>query len=196
MRSNTWLLLVFFIVFILVISGHAAETIQPLPFMPKLPKVEKPYKDFVLDFWIDSGDKVSKDVIDKVILGTKDLSAYDEGDTIGLCYLGLLNKNPDKIEIDKTFWGKANFYQKRGLIYHELGHCVCKRGHPVIKKSTFLDFLTWIGIKNNRYSLDDGCPKTIMNPSLLPISCLEGHWSYYVKELFESCDTTAYDFRF
>lgn len=46
---------------------------------------------------------------------------------IGLCsrWIG----SPPLIEIDRTYWSKANSVEKEVVMLHELGHCVLRRDH-------------------------------------------------------------------
>jgi len=68
--------------------------------------------------------------INRLIIKIKKIEQDDNKDnvTIGLCFT-----KPGKIpiiELDKKYWSSSDYYNKKRLLYHELGHCVLKYGHP------------------------------------------------------------------
>ena len=120
----------------------------------------------------------------------------DEKDLI----IGQCNYGDDwrEVDIDKNFWEKSSFLTKRALIFHELNHCHCERGHTYGKNadksypdSTFEKFIfTLTPIpkdKSERAYLDDGCPSSIMRPVIVDDSCMLHHFEYYIDEMFNHC---------
>jgi hypothetical protein len=115
--------------------------------------------------------------------------------TVGLC---LYNKNRT-IEIDKEYWDESSIIEKMILLYHELTHCYCDRGHDFGKDKQYPDdsiksFINSL-LNINQLSLvshegyfDDSCAFSIMHPILINKKCFEVHYLYYIKEMFEKCD--------
>ena len=44
-------------------------------------------------------------------------------------YVGLCEKEQNRVRLDSTFWNKMSIYEKELLLFHELGHCILGRGH-------------------------------------------------------------------
>lgn len=117
-----------------------------------------------------------------------------KGGTIGTCNFPFMGQ-PGAIRIDPNFWTQASTLQKKGLMWHELGHCACTLGHSIEideldSKNWFIKFLNNIGIKTNRKAhlyFDDGCPRSLMYPRLPSDSCLERHWQKYEDEIKNNC---------
>lgn len=68
------------------------------------------------------------------------------------------------VRIRTSFWLISSTLTKKALIYHELGHCLLRRGH-------------------NDTTYTDGCPKSIMNPYLVTDSCYTSHLNELDYEL-------------
>jgi hypothetical protein len=116
-----------------------------------------------------------------------------KGGTIGLCYYPMFG-NKGKIEIDTNFWVQASETKRRGLMWHEFGHCVCGLGHSVeieqLEPNWLIKFLHRLGVKtarNRGFYLNDGCPKSLMHPLLPSEECLEKHWESYKSQIIKSC---------
>tara|TARA_B100001094_G_scaffold65503_2_gene61583 strand:+ start:367 stop:918 length:552 start_codon:yes stop_codon:yes gene_type:complete len=75
------------------------------------------------------------------------------------------------IQIDKTYFDKSSDIERRGLIWHELGHCVQLRGHDLRK-------------------LGDHC-YSLMFPNVFPENMLNYCWMEMELELFEPQITLA-----
>lgn len=74
------------------------------------------------------------------------------------------------IFIEKPWFTKSSVILKRTLVYHELGHCVCKIiGHDDSKVN------------------ENGCEKSIMNTEIPYSGCLKWNWSRYLKDLRKKC---------
>lgn len=69
------------------------------------------------------------------------------------------------IVIDKTHWKRLSYKVRQLLLYHELAHCLLNKKH------------------DERFRLD-GCPLSIMYPTILSEYCAEEHYADYLLELF------------
>lgn len=85
----------------------------------------------------------------------------------GMCYRTIVNGIVYNayIEINQLYWKQLSEYQRIGLIFHELGHCVLNREH----------------VESNSVML---CPTSFMYPSVLTNFCVEKHYQEYIKEMF------------
>lgn len=86
---------------------------------------------------------------------------------VGLCKL--YSSGYWEVKIDRTYWSKTSHESKIGLVLHELGHCVLRRGHD----DTFM--------VNNNYQ----APKSLMYPYNFYDRNYLFMWDYYAKELFQ-----------
>jgi len=84
-----------------------------------------------------------------------------EDPVTGLCEL--YTKQSPVISIDRSYWAGADDAERENLMFHELGHCVLRRGHLETRK--------------------DLKPVSIMFPSLIPFH-YKGDRVGYVNELF------------
>lgn len=117
----------------------------------------------------------------------------DNGNAIGVCYYF---KNRE-IDIDIDYWNKNSDTQRKILLFHELTHCHCGRGHDwgkdknypetyIEKKVQFLRTV-FFGTRKAGYFQDD-CPMSLMHPSIVSDFCYYEHGERYLEELFERCD--------
>jgi hypothetical protein len=104
---------------------------------------------------------------------------------IGLTSYG---NNWREIDIDREYWYNHTNTSDMILLWHELSHSYCTRGHDYnwgkeygeaghIKKEAQIDGF---------YS--DGCPISIMYPVIISDQCTSRHYSEYIKEMFQNCD--------
>ncbi len=84
-----------------------------------------------------------------------------EDTAVGTCYF-----KTDSIAVDPTYWKYANETERLILILHELGHCDLRRLHIEGK-------------------FEDGCPQSLMHPTVIPNQCFERYQEYYITELFQ-----------
>lgn len=117
----------------------------------------KPYvESFVYDGSMHGVHLEIKDLI--IRFGDLNRDARDDGlVTLGICRTAPF-KTP-KIYIDSNHWEDMNEYKRTALIYHELGHCILKRGHI-----------------DKRVSL--------MNSFIISSETFSKHYNGLVKELF------------
>lgn len=144
---------------------------------------------YVAEFIKLSNGAVSKDDI-------KDLSIEIvplESSIAGICYTRPLSK---LIKINQEVWAELSIIEKKGLIFHELGHCVLKRMHSEPTDTEGLDAGTKLYKKFEKWAFDsgfvkriprlkDGCPGSMMHPSIFSERCLEDNYQYYIEELFD-----------
>lgn len=135
---------------------------------------------FVHDFVQDSEGKVKINDIPSILAAPLEYShRYDSGGMIGLCFW---NSNPRYIVLDSEFVRYRSDIEVKALVYHELAHCVGNRYHT---RGWLNDFLDWLGVSHKRSARgSDGCPGSLMFPTLPSYSCLDKNWGNYVKELF------------
>lgn len=81
---------------------------------------------------------------------------------IGQCIPG----NVPHIKIDPRFWERAPEELREALMYHELGHCILRRGHVDEKR-------------------EDGCYKSLMSTYIVSRTCYIKHYESYLNELVE-----------
>ena len=84
------------------------------------------------------------------------------GRTVGLCFSKL-----NVVVFDVGAYSKFSNIERRALVYHELGHCMCELSHDGAE-GTF-------------------CPKSLMYPSTSIKLCYDLNWSKYIKDLREKC---------
>lgn len=75
------------------------------------------------------------------------------------------SKKLNIIHINEKVWNTLTKYQKKLVLVHEIGHCDKDLNH----------------IKN---LLPDGCPSSIMFPSIFSSNCFKKYEKKYVKEVF------------
>lgn len=95
-------------------------------------------------------------------------------EVIGLCkYIGFMKKKFNKVEfqetpvisLDRKSWERSHPILKESLIFHELGHCILKKGHDTSLTS-------------------NGYPTSIMYPIILPNSLYAEYYPEYMSNLF------------
>lgn len=151
----------------------------------------KPYVDEFLD--ISKRNNIT--FTNKVTVGVKRINT---GAVIGLC----TTKGTEwrEIDIDYNFFVNSPEIRRKALIFHELIHCYCTRGHdhsggtdyPSINTlKLFVErvgqSIPWCLEKSSGY-FDDGCASSIMHPYIQELGCLQTHWDEYMKEMFDRCE--------
>lgn len=106
---------------------------------------------------------------------------------VGICTYGFDFR---EIDLDRRYWKYQTWTSKLILTYHELDHCYCDRRHDYGREKNYPD-ASFFGILT-RYSgegyMTDGCPLSLMHPIVMDDVCLNKHYSYYVKEMFDRCN--------
>lgn len=127
---------------------------------------------------------------------TGGFKSIDRGDVIGLCTFG---DNFREIDIDTPFWKNASFAQQKVLVFHELTHCLCTRGHDYGKgkdyptnfiSKMFNDMKFHIPFKAeiDPGYFPDGCGTSIMTPVIADDECIQIHEVHYMNEMFDRCE--------
>lgn len=102
-----------------------------------------------------------------------------------------------EIDIDINYWNHSTNASKLALLFHELIHAYCGRGHDYGENLVYpspteiqVEDLKWSIKAGHRdgYRDDDGCPLSIMYPIVLPDSCTLTHYQEYTKEMFYRCN--------
>jgi hypothetical protein len=109
------------------------------------------------------------------------------GDTVGLTTYGIGWR---EIDIDSDYFNESSEVERTCLMFHELVHMYCDRGHTYNHGKPYPEYDTWRkrGIpKMGRYTDGSNCPLSIMFPSILDDYCMYLHYDDYVKEMFEDC---------
>lgn len=105
------------------------------------------------------------------------------GSTAGACY----NFGPKirEISIDPDTWDILSPAERWALIYHELVHCLCNRGHTY-RGGIYRNF------KKNKTEFagyfSDGCATSIMHPQMQTKYCILKHKDHYLQEMMEDCN--------
>lgn len=71
------------------------------------------------------------------------------------------------VQLNLSSYINYDEYEKKALIYHELGHCLCGSGHDV--------------------QLKDFCPKSLMYPAMWSSYCYKLKWKIYLSDLRSRC---------
>jgi hypothetical protein len=137
-----------------------------------------PYVQYFIEA---SKGKVTQNDLKDITIGFHDYP--NDSLTVGTCHY-----IPNEIDISRKWWKHTySTPNKLTLMFHELGHCVLKRGH--VGDSNFLiEVFEEFGIDMDEFKSDillgDGCPKSIMYDKVLPEICMNTHFDTYMKELF------------
>ena len=93
-----------------------------------------------------------------------------KGEDDGYIILGQCNTGTGRITINPSFWYNwgSSQMRKKGLVYHEMAHCVCRLPHT-----------------NDLFK--DDCAKSLMHENLPKNYCLKRHWRHYMKDLKTRC---------
>lgn len=138
------------------------------------------------------GEKKGIKFKNNVTIGLKDIKSDK---TIGLC---TYTAKWREIDLDSNYWARATWLSKIALVYHELAHCYCERDHDWAEGKRYpTDFELWFDniinetpltpLKPEGY-MEDGCPMTLMHPTIIDDYCTKAHYAHYVKEMFDRCE--------
>ena len=70
---------------------------------------------------------------------------------------------------------------------HELGHAYCGRAHDWFGGKRYKDPEDKKSKTKEGY-YEDGCPLSLMHPTIVETDCFMAHYYEYVKEIFENCN--------
>lgn len=121
-------------------------------------KIDPDLTVFVNDFTRDRLDRTGVGgrpylVVGFATLGPESKGVQVQGAVVGECW------GREFVFIDKDFWESTGYWCRKGLMYHELGHCVLGLDHV------------------------DGVD--IMAPTLLSCSTFQDNWDVLVDDLFD-----------
>ena len=137
--------------------------------------------------FVDDFKALMKGVVDeKTIDNVKITMADIEGNKVGLCWPG---QQPRLINLDRQAWERYPEDQREALVFHELAHCACDLDHNHFFGS-YKDDATAPNATEDRLKagfLEDGCPVSIMHPTLLSSECYRKHRDHYRYELNLRC---------
>ena len=116
------------IILILIISACGVDCISHKPTVKYHKEVVEYIKLFEQDHLEYTGRPL---IITDLIITFNDIKTEENPD--GLIIIGQCktkyNTTP-RIELDKKYWSYSDHYNKKRLVYHELGHCVLNLRHP------------------------------------------------------------------
>lgn len=116
---------------------------------------DKDFIYFYLMFYLDNFYYTKGNLKDlNVFVKFENTKHFKDSNVVGECFL--FEKN--LIHIENKYWKKADFYDKKILFYHELGHCFFDKSHT---------------------------PYSIMNSILLKGSIYKDREYHFINELFE-----------
>lgn len=124
-----------------------------------------------------------------VTIGFKHLS----GTAVGMCTWGGWFR---EIDIDPTYWKLTGNRTHIALLFHELTHCYCGRGHdyadgvkyPRTADARLKQAIDWMVKGGERPGFwDDGCPTSLMFPVVVDDTCVQEHYEEYTTEIFNRC---------
>lgn len=115
--------------------------------------------------------------------------------------IGLCNYSPSyrEIDIDIQYWNNSSKISRKLLLFHELTHCYCNRGHDYGNGINYLPVplekiakkIYYILHPDNKYArpgfYKDRCPLSIMYPYNLSDACFIKHSKEYESEMFNRC---------
>jgi hypothetical protein len=155
-----------------------------LGFSLQYKSVDPAFIKYYESFNRDANNQVTSRILDRTSMVFSNL----EGDTVGRCYYLSYS-----MEIDEGYWNMISEKRKKNLIYHELGHCVLRRGHTEPSGKIWDSILRSFGIVKSVRRLRDGCPGSIMHPNVIDDYCLSKHEDYYTEELFRRMTRDEYN---
>lgn len=126
----------------------------------------------------------------KVTMGFEQIN---KGNIVAYCTFGDFYR---EITIDVSYWHHSTNMTKHILLFHELTHCYCGRGHdyrkgiayPETESARIALALQWVQKGGPRPGYwPDGCPFSLMYPVVLDDSCATAHYKEYTKEMFDRC---------
>ena len=113
----------------------------------------------------------------------------NNGLVIGQCNFGFGFR---EIDIDSNYWANSTQINKMAMVFHELGHCKCDRGHDYIIGESIKEYGNDEKSRGDPQKEDgffpDRCPVSLMFPTVSEDRCTLAHYQEYVDELFRDCD--------
>lgn len=119
----------------------------------------------------------------EVTIGFKKIN---DSATVGLTTYG---NGFREIDIDIDYYNHITELNKETVIFHELIHSYCERGHTYDHGREWPEYADWHGKepKEGRYKDGTSCPVSIMYPVVLDDFCMLTHYTDYMIEMFKDC---------
>ena len=184
------------LIILMFLMETSCSGIASIRLVKKYRNINPEFRPYINEFIKLSNGKVSEKDFRGFTMGFKDYSDKESG-IVGTCHYSVL-----EVDISRRWWNETRSQMERfELIFHELGHCILKRGHTLSKPysigiASWLERLAFrLGILKEKGYLLDGCPASFMHPFTLSEFCVSRHLKYYMKELFENYDGYPYIMR-
>lgn len=171
---------------LLSIVLYGCATVQDSRAYPIHVNIDDEFTPYIKEFEFRANNKEVSKKLTHITMGFKD---YPGTNTVGVCYRAPWFR---EIDISKRWWNEnTDRFSREELIFHELGHCILNRSHTSVTEdgsiSAFLEKILFkLGVLKNKGYLKDGCPQSYMHPYTVGSYCIEQHYDYYMKELFNS----------
>ena len=155
---------------------------------PEHKGVDPAFKSYVEEYmWLSAQNNIlfKKDVT----IGFKSLPEA----AVGMCTYGGWFR---EIDVDPTYWKQTTKITHLALLFHELTHCYCDRGHdygngvnyPASSEARLKQAIKWMVEGGPRPGFwDDGCPTSLMFPVVVDDICMKEHYREYTTEMFNNC---------
>lgn len=182
---------------------YSTDTLYPIPNYPTTPNMneisnELKVQDSSIQPFVDEFNSYIQTYgttkLNKGIYYTFDDLSSLPGHILGKC---TPYKNDNIVTIDSTFWASASEWDKRSVIFHELGHCELGRGHRTLYfegPNLYYDGGYKPAWPIVSHYLSDGItvnpnyrgdwPLSLMHRAIVRQAKFQTESSYYITELF------------
>lgn len=145
--------------------------------------------DFYKDEFVNLASTYNYTVIKKTLYSAKKDLRNLPGHILGQC---ITFDDANLIVVDKTFWATASDFNKRSLIFHELGHCLLGRGHRTLYyQGPYLNYGSRMAPYWD-YVTHPNWPISLMHRSLVTDAKFKGEYDYYIQELFDETNVSEF----
>lgn len=167
----------------------SCSTTLPIKVKPQYTGVD-PRAQSLLDEYMWLSEQNNIHFYNKVTIGFREIK---QGNIVGYCTYGGYFR---EIDIDTNYWNHSTNMTKLTLLFHELTHCYCGRGHdyekdhnyPETEAARIARALQWKLEGGDRPGyFEDGCPFSFMYPVVVDDDCVRKHYAEYTKEMFDRC---------
>lgn len=134
----------------------------------------KEYTEIAKHKGIDLSDKSKKLVV------TKANKLMDN--SAAVCHMTPLG---NEVEVSEIIWSRISEIERKQLAFHELVHCLCDRMHTY-QGGEYPDKAPAFGFGAGY--MDDGCPSSMMHPTMIDRDCAVRHWNEYIDEMMVGCE--------
>lgn len=174
-------------------SCHLHEKIYDYPFLPLLPtitknnlsdaqKINDPVIDLYQNEFLDLAASYNYPILQKPVYSVKKDLRGNGWSILGQC---LVYDDANLIVVDSSFWASASDFNRRSLVYHELGHCLLGRAHRTIYYQGMNRNYAFGISPNWDFLTHPGWPLSLMNDSLVKENSFRPEFDYYIRELFD-----------